>query len=892
MEEQTVDVTLQDAGTVDVTLEQVVVEVTLAGPSGPQGPEGPGGGGGGAVSSVAGRTGDVVLTKSDVGLSNVDNTGDLSKPISTATQTALNAKASTSSLATVATSGSYTDLSNKPTIPAPYTDAEAAAAAPVQSVAGRTGAVTIGVTDVAGLTADLAAKADTTSLSPVATSGSYADLTSKPTIPAAQVNADWNASTGVAQILNKPTISGTNTGDETSASIKSKLGITTLSGANTGDQDLSGYATTTALTSGLSTKADASSLAAVATSGSYTDLSNKPTIPSPKTDPYVIVSNGLDQTAAINTALLANAGSIVELIGSFTISGPLRIPSDTALDATAATITLLSGSHSNAVQNYAVQANRRLLDGVSNATTTFTSATAAFASGDVSQPIRIYYDDGSFLDTTISSVSSSTTVVLATAAALSQTGLYFSIGPRDRNIKVIGGRWVRQTDNLASSSTAGYESNHLRFRHVDNLLVENVTLYNLSGKYSVNVGDCTGFTIKDVVGELTRSDMVHINGPCSNGTVLNVKSYGSNDDLVSMTGGDFGHTMEKMGDVMGCISQVLVDGITGTIGDDGVNGARAVLILGGQSTAGTPYRLDAIYVRNIFSKLQAAPVMIGNDTQDLYTTGGTYGRIVVDNGTNASPTGTNPNYFVRVDDSAAVDYLEVRSVKDVGTADIYVQGGGPGVTTLVTAGVDPSRVVLDATVTNYYNTLSAVSKTQTNTFTRTQTFTDTAGSEAIKTNHARIYPKSTGGSASLFLDNQNGQTFEFFANNGGSFGVYDSVSGKQPLTIDPGTTAALHLSGGTTLFTGGANLSGDINLNGSYAYNVGQMNPPSNHSGSLGISGYGYQYAYIDRPIMDTPQVPATATATGIKGQLAWDSGYIYVCTATNTWKRAALASW
>ena len=38
-------------------------------------------------------------------------------------------------------------------------------------------------------------------------------------------------------------ISGINTGDETSASIKTKLGITTLSGSNTGDQDVSSFAT-------------------------------------------------------------------------------------------------------------------------------------------------------------------------------------------------------------------------------------------------------------------------------------------------------------------------------------------------------------------------------------------------------------------------------------------------------------------------------------------------------------------------------------------------------------------------------------------------------------------------------------------------------------------------
>ena len=43
-------------------------------------------------------------------------------------------------------------------------------------------------------------------LATVATSGSYNDLSNKPSIPAAQVNSDWNAASGVAQILNKPTL--------------------------------------------------------------------------------------------------------------------------------------------------------------------------------------------------------------------------------------------------------------------------------------------------------------------------------------------------------------------------------------------------------------------------------------------------------------------------------------------------------------------------------------------------------------------------------------------------------------------------------------------------------------------------------------------------------------
>ena len=38
--------------------------------------------------------------------------------------------------------------------------------------------------------------------------------------------------------------------------------------------------------------------------------------------------------------------------------------------------------------------------------------------------------------------------------------------------------------------------------------------------------------------------------------------------------------------------------------------------------------------------------------------------------------------------------------------------------------------------------------------------------------------------------------------------------------------------------------------------------------------------------------VPATASSTGTAGQIAYASGYLYVCVATNTWQRAELATW
>ncbi len=38
--------------------------------------------------------------------------------------------------------------------------------------------------------------------------------------------------------------------------------------------------------------------------------------------------------------------------------------------------------------------------------------------------------------------------------------------------------------------------------------------------------------------------------------------------------------------------------------------------------------------------------------------------------------------------------------------------------------------------------------------------------------------------------------------------------------------------------------------------------------------------------------IPGSATATGTAGAIRFDSGYVYICVATDTWKRAALTTW
>jgi hypothetical protein len=52
------------------------------------------------------------------------------------------------------------------------------------------------------------------------------------------------------------------------------------------------------------------------------------------------------------------------------------------------------------------------------------------------------------------------------------------------------------------------------------------------------------------------------------------------------------------------------------------------------------------------------------------------------------------------------------------------------------------------------------------------------------------------------------------------------------------------------------------------------------------------QIAVEGNPVGIKVAVPATAASTGVVGQWAADASWYYVCTATNTWVRAALATW
>ena len=119
-----------------------------------------------AVDSVFGRTGAVTAqigdyTKSDVGLGNVDNTSDVNKPISTATQIALDAKQGSLTLTTTGTSGASTLIGDTLNIPN-----YAGGGGAVDSVNGETGDVLLDTSDIAATTdKNYVTDADLTTLS-------------------------------------------------------------------------------------------------------------------------------------------------------------------------------------------------------------------------------------------------------------------------------------------------------------------------------------------------------------------------------------------------------------------------------------------------------------------------------------------------------------------------------------------------------------------------------------------------------------------------------------------------------------------------------------------------------------------------------------------------------
>ncbi len=97
-----------------------------------------------------------------------------------------------------------------------------------------------------------------------------------------------------------------------------------------------------------------------------------------------------------------------------------------------------------------------------------------------------------------------------------------------------------------------------------------------------------------------------------------------------------------------------------------------------------------------------------------------------------------------------------------------------------------------------------------------------------------------------------------------------------------------------TINDGANNVDFVVKGNGSGAGNPGMKFDASTNR--LGINGVGSPEVALD---IDSDAIrirndntPSSASDFGHKGEIRWDSNYLYICIAIDTWKRVALSSW
>jgi hypothetical protein len=365
-------------------------------------------------------------------------------------------------------------------------------------------------------------------------------------------------------------------------------------------------------------KADAARAAAEATAA--TALAGSETTARATFVATLGLSNGTDDTAAINAALANPLGLPKVVRGlpgqTYLISVPPTIYSNTTLDMSGCVVRLISGSNSNMLRNVAaVTAQRTFSGSISSGSSTLTSASAV-TSADVGRTVVVPGAGGASngLSARVVSVDTVTSgLTLSVAATTTVTSVSVSIYDRDKNIVVRGGFWDRGTN----SGTDGISLHSLLFRRVDGLTVRDLSCAESAGKYFVAPGDVTDVLVENISGKV-NSAIVQFNGPAERIVVRNVSGT-SQDDMVAFTANDYA----PYADTSGSMRDVVVDGVFPTSTGTGV----AVKLLPGAGCT-----VDRAVIRDVrgVTGTTTAGVYLGDDQGTPGTTGGSFGSVTVD----------------------------------------------------------------------------------------------------------------------------------------------------------------------------------------------------------------------------------------------------------------------
>lgn len=86
--------------------------------------------------------------------------------------------------------------------------------------------------------------------------------------------------------------------------------------------------------------------------------------------------------------------------------------------------------------------------------------------------------------------------------------------------------------------------------------------------------------------------------------------------------------------------------------------------------------------------------------------------------------------------------------------------------------------------------------------------------------------------------------------------------------------------------TGSATISGNVTIGSSFVDTTNERIGANTTAPTAALDINSNKFR------VRTAKTPSSASDTGTTGDICWDSGYIYICVGTNTWKRAAIATW
>jgi len=127
----------------------------------------------------------------------------------------------------------------------------------------------------------------------------------------------------------------------------------------------------------------------------------------------------------------------------------------------------------------------------------------------------------------------------------------------------------------------------------------------------------------------------------------------------------------------------------------------------------------------------------------------------------------------------------------------------------------------------------------------------------------------------------------------------DAAHIQSKSSVNNSVQTALQLSTGLTTGSRAARFGtgidfhiADVGFPGTLAGSISTEWIDADANNNLMLAGTGTGGVVIKSPRFENSDPPSSASDTGTTGAIAYDADYIYVCTATDTWKRTAIATW